>query len=75
MFRHQHVVMSDWGFDRKLARGKGISAMFSGEPGTGKTMSAEVIAHELGMELYKIDISTVVSKYIGETEKNLKTDL
>jgi SpoVK/Ycf46/Vps4 family AAA+-type ATPase len=72
MFRHQHVVMSDWGFDRKLARGKGISAMFSGEPGTGKTMSAEVIAHELGMELYKIDISTVVSKYIGETEKNLK---
>jgi hypothetical protein len=68
---YRHRVLGEWGFDRKLSSGKGVSALFSGPPGTGKTMAAEVIAHELGLDLYKIDLSGVVSKYIGETEKNL----
>ena len=71
MVAFKPVVHDKWGFDRKLTVGKGISALFHGESGTGKTMAANIIANELGMELYKIDISTVVSKYIGETEKNL----
>jgi hypothetical protein len=69
--RYRHVVYGDWGFDRKLSLGKGLSALFSGPPGTGKTMAVEVIANDLGLELYKIDLSQVVSKYIGETEKNM----
>lgn len=69
--RHQHVVYDDWGFGRKLSLGKGLSALFSGPPGTGKTMAVEVIANDLGLELYKIDLSQVVSKYIGETEKSI----
>lgn len=69
--RHRQRVFGDWGFDRKLSHGKGLSALFSGSPGTGKTMAAEVIAHDLQVDLYKIDLSGVVSKYIGETEKNL----
>jgi SpoVK/Ycf46/Vps4 family AAA+-type ATPase len=69
---HRQRVMGDWGFDRKLSRGKGISALFAGPPGTGKTMAAEVIARELGLDLFKINLSTVISKYIGETEKNLE---
>ena len=69
--RHRHVVYGDWGFDRKLSLGKGLSALFSGPPGTGKTMAVEVIANDLGLDLYKIDLSQVVSKYIGETEKNM----
>ncbi|NOT56613.1 MAG: ATP-binding protein [Deltaproteobacteria bacterium] len=68
---HRHRVFSDWGFARKLAHGRGISALFVGPSGTGKTMAAEVIAHELQLDLYKIDLSSVVNKYIGETEKNL----
>jgi AAA+ superfamily predicted ATPase len=64
-------VYDDWGFDRKLSLGKGLNVLFAGPSGTGKTMAAEVIAAELGLDLYKIDLSTVVSKYIGETEKNL----
>lgn len=64
-------VFKEWGFNKKLSRGKGLSVLFSGSPGTGKTMAAEVIAHELELDLYKIDLSSVVSKYIGETEKNL----
>jgi ATPase family associated with various cellular activities (AAA) len=68
---HRHVVFSAWGFGRRLSLGKGLSALFSGPPGTGKSMAAEVIARELGLDLYKIDLSRVVSKYIGETEKNL----
>ena len=64
-------VYGDWGFGRKLVLGKGISALFAGPSGTGKTMAAEVIAHTLQLELYKIDLSQVVNKYIGETEKNL----
>ncbi|MGK2915378.1 MAG: ATP-binding protein, partial [Porticoccaceae bacterium] len=65
-------VYQDWGFADKGARGLGISALFAGESGTGKTMAAEVLAHELRLDLYRIDLSAVVSKYIGETEKNLR---
>ena len=68
---HRHRVLAEWGFDRKLSLGKGVNALFAGPSGTGKTMAAEVIANELGLDLYKIDLSGVVSKYIGETEKNL----
>ena len=64
-------VLGEWGFDQKLSLGKGNAALFSGTPGTGKTMAAEVIANELGLDLYKIDLSRIVNKYIGETEKNL----
>jgi AAA+ superfamily predicted ATPase len=64
-------VLNEWGFRQKLAMGKGTNALFAGPPGTGKTMAADIIAHDLGLDLYKIDLSTVVSKYIGETEKNL----
>jgi len=65
------VVYEKWGFERRLSLGKGLNVLFSGPPGSGKTMAAEVIANELGLEIYKIDVSQVVSKYIGETEKNL----
>jgi SpoVK/Ycf46/Vps4 family AAA+-type ATPase len=69
--KHRYRVFGEWGFDEKLTHGKGLSVLFSGPSGTGKTMAAEVIAHELSLDLYKIDLSGVVSKYIGETEKNL----
>jgi SpoVK/Ycf46/Vps4 family AAA+-type ATPase len=69
--KYRERVYGEWGFDRKLSLGKGLSVLFSGPSGTGKTMAAEIIAGALGLELYKIDLSTVVSKYIGETEKNL----
>jgi AAA+ superfamily predicted ATPase len=69
--QHRHIVFGAWGFGRRLSLGKGLSVLFSGPPGTGKSMAAEVIARELGLDLYKIDLSRVVSKYIGETEKNL----
>ncbi|SCY82317.1 AAA family ATPase [Desulfoluna spongiiphila] len=71
--RHKDRVFSDWGFDAKIHTGKGLSVLFSGPPGTGKTMAAQVIARDLQLSLYKIDLSGVVSKYIGETEKNLGT--
>lgn len=64
------VVYESWGFE-KHSRGKGLNVLFSGASGTGKTMAAEIIAGELGLDIYKIDLSMVVSKYIGETEKNL----
>ena len=67
----QTKVYEAWGFGRKMPRGRGISALFSGSSGTGKTMAAEVMAGVLELELYRIDLSSVVSKYIGETEKNL----
>lgn len=70
-FRYRHVVYGAWGFGRQSARGQGLSALFAGPSGTGKTMAAEVIANDLALDLYKIDLSGVVSKYIGETEKNL----
>ncbi len=66
------AVYDDWGFRARMNRGLSISALFAGESGTGKTMAAEVIAQELGLSLYRIDLSAVVSKYIGETEKNLR---
>jgi SpoVK/Ycf46/Vps4 family AAA+-type ATPase len=69
--KHRHVVFGDWGFDRRLSLGKGLNVLFAGPPGTGKTMAAEILANELRLDLYKIDLSQVVSKYIGETEKNL----
>ena len=68
---HQYTVFGTWGFGNKLNHGKGLSALFAGPSGTGKTMAAEVLAHELKLDLYKVDLSGVVSKYIGETEKNL----
>ena len=68
---HRARVYNDWGFSQKLALGKGINALFAGPSGTGKTMAADIVAGQLALDLYKIDLSTVVSKYIGETEKNL----
>jgi hypothetical protein len=70
--KERHKVYDMWGFGAKNARGLGISAMFAGASGTGKTTAAEVLAHELRLDLYRIDLSAVVSKYIGETEKNLR---
>jgi hypothetical protein len=70
--RQRAKVYETWGFAQKCARGLGISALFTGASGTGKTMAAEVLANELRLDLYRIDLSQVVSKYIGETEKNLR---
>lgn len=70
--KHTSIVYGLWRFEGKLSLGRGLNALFSGPPGTGKTMAAEVIAAELGVEMLKIDLSQVVSKYIGETEKNLR---
>jgi SpoVK/Ycf46/Vps4 family AAA+-type ATPase len=69
--KYYYTVYDGWGFEHKLSTGKGLNALFSGPSGTGKTMAAEIIANELGLDLYKIDLSAIVSKYIGETEKNL----
>jgi SpoVK/Ycf46/Vps4 family AAA+-type ATPase len=68
--RHSRVVLEDWGY-AALTDGQGIAALFSGDSGTGKTTAAHAIAAELGADLYAIDLAQVVSKYIGETEKNL----
>ncbi len=70
--RSRPLVFEEWGVGRKLAASFGVAMLFAGPPGTGKTMAAEVIAADLGLDLYKIDLSTIVSKYIGETEKNLE---
>ncbi len=69
--KYRPVVYKRWGFDRKLSLGKGTNILFAGPSGTGKTMVAEIFANDLGVDLYKIDLSSVVSKFIGETEKNL----
>ena len=69
---YKGIVYTDWGFDKKLSLGKGLNVLFSGPSGTGKTMVAEIIAGEVDLDIYKIDLSSVVSKYIGETEKNLQ---
>jgi SpoVK/Ycf46/Vps4 family AAA+-type ATPase len=69
--RGRPIVLETWGVGQKLASSAGVTILFAGPPGTGKTMAAEVIASELQLDLYKIDLSTVVNKYIGETEKNL----
>lgn len=71
--KHKEMVYNEWGFSEKLAYGKGVSVVFVGPPGTGKTMGAQVMANEISMELYKVNLAGVVSKYIGETEKNLET--
>jgi hypothetical protein len=70
--RHRAEVYGRWGFARRLPRGRGVSALFAGPSGVGKTMAAEVIARDLDLDLYRIDLSGVISKYIGETEKNLR---
>lgn len=70
--RQQGKVLDSWGFARQTARGLGISALFHGHSGTGKTLAAEVLANELKLDLFRIDLSQMVSKYIGETEKNLR---
>lgn len=66
------LVLHQWGLGKKLTASAGITVLFAGPPGTGKTMAAEILAGELGLDLYKINLSSVVSKYIGETEKNLE---
>ncbi|HST86145.1 MAG TPA: ATP-binding protein [Kineosporiaceae bacterium] len=70
--RHRDQVLSQWRMRPGGGRGHGVTALFAGDSGTGKTMSAEVIAAELGLDLYKVDLATVVDKYVGETEKNLE---
>jgi SpoVK/Ycf46/Vps4 family AAA+-type ATPase len=70
--RRRTTVYDRWGWASRSARGLGITALFSGPSGTGKTMAGEVLANELELDLYRIDLSSVVSKYIGETEKNLR---
>jgi SpoVK/Ycf46/Vps4 family AAA+-type ATPase len=69
--RERRRVYEDWGFAAKVGRGLGIAALFSGPPGTGKTMVASLVARELGLELYRVDLANIVSKWIGETEKQL----
>jgi SpoVK/Ycf46/Vps4 family AAA+-type ATPase len=70
--KHRDRVLGEWGFGDKHSRGHGMTALFAGESGTGKTLAAEAIANEAGLDLYRVDLATLVSKYIGETEKNLK---
>ena len=70
--RHRLRVVGEWGLRPGGGRGHGVTALFTGEPGTGKTTSAEALAHELGLDLYVVDLSRVVDKYVGETEKNLE---
>jgi hypothetical protein len=72
MVQSRPLVLETWGLGRKLTAGFGISALFSGPPGTGKTLAAQIMANQLGLDLYRIDLSTVISKYVGETEKNLE---
>ena len=68
----RYLVYEEWGFQRKMPYGRGVSMLFAGPPGTGKTMAAQVLARELNLEIYKVDLSGVLSKYIGETQKNLR---
>ncbi|TAM82297.1 MAG: ATP-binding protein [Jatrophihabitans sp.] len=70
--RHRERVLGEWGMRPGGGRGMGVAALFAGDSGTGKTMSAEVIAASLGLDLYVVDLATVVDKYVGETEKNLE---
>jgi AAA+ superfamily predicted ATPase len=70
--RQRPTVLGDWGFGARLSGGKGVHALFAGPPGTGKTLAAEVITADLGRRLWRIDLAQIVSKYIGETEKNVE---
>ena len=72
MVQTRPLVLEGWGLGKKLTASSGVSALFSGPPGTGKTLAAQIMASQLGIDLYRIDLSTVVSKYVGETEKNLE---
>ncbi len=69
--RHRDLVLEDWGLGRRAGRAQGLVAMFAGDSGTGKTLAARVLAADLGLELFRIDLATIVSKWVGETEKNL----
>ena len=69
--RYRSIVNEDWGFRKKSPYGRGLCALFYGSPGTGKTMAVQVMANELGLDLYRIDLSQLTSKYIGETQKNI----
>lgn len=69
--RYRHVVYQDWGYAQRVSVGRGMASMFSGSSGTGKTMAAGILANVLDLDLYRIDLSSIISKYIGETEKNL----
>jgi len=69
--RHRHLVVETWGFRDKVGKGQGVSALLAGPPGTGKTMVAGLVANELGLDLYQVDLSRIMSKWIGETEKQL----
>ncbi|MFT7580462.1 MAG: SpoVK/Ycf46/Vps4 family AAA+-type ATPase, partial [Myxococcota bacterium] len=69
--RSRTRILNEWGFGKRLVTGKGIVILFDGPPGTGKTLTAEILANELGKSLYRVDVPSVVSKYIGETEKHL----
>ncbi len=69
--RYKYMVYHEWGFQDKMSYGKNVSMLFTGPPGTGKTMAAQVVSNELELDVYKIELATIVSKYIGETEKNL----
>jgi SpoVK/Ycf46/Vps4 family AAA+-type ATPase len=69
--RHREQVLDEWGFGRRSGRAQGLVAMFAGDSGTGKTLAARVVAADLGLELFRVDLATVVSKWLGETEKNL----
>ncbi len=69
--RHARTVFEDWGYDDRIATARGLTALFYGPPGTGKTMVAGLIARELGLDLYRVDLANVMSKWVGETEKNL----
>ncbi len=68
---YAHVVYDEWGYDALLPYGRGISMLFAGKSGTGKTMAAQIMGKELGLDVYKVNLSQIVSKYIGETEKNI----
>jgi len=70
--RLRYVVYEQWGFEHRIAYGRGVNVLFSGPSGTGKTMASQIVARELDLDIFKIDLSTVVSKYIGETEQNLR---
>jgi len=70
--RHRDRVLSEWGYEATVSRTQGLKVLFAGESGTGKTMAAQVLGAELGLDLFRVDLATIVSKYIGETEKNLE---
>jgi len=69
--RYRHIVLQDWGFGERISSGKGMAALFSGPPGTGKSMAAQVISRECGMNLFRVNLAMVVSKFVGETEERL----